>query len=86
MDYFKQNMSRVAEKHGERLLLCNNKISFGITLSCLEGKANAEITRFGSMLFTRGVSGARVVAKHKVLTVAGHEFEGYGASNSSYPE
>ena len=85
VDYFKQEVSLVAQKHGEVLLQCKNTISFGITLRRLEGQGDEEITRFGSMLFTRGVSGARVVAKGKIQTVADQEFKGYGASNGNYP-
>ncbi|CAM9137758.1 unnamed protein product, partial [Ascophyllum nodosum] len=39
----------------------------------------------GSMLFTRCVSGTRVVARGQRKSVAGVDFEGYGASVSNYP-
>jgi O-phospho-L-seryl-tRNASec:L-selenocysteinyl-tRNA synthase len=37
------------------------------------------------MLFKRGVSGTRVVARGKEQTVAGHAFAGYGAHCDAYP-
>ena len=37
------------------------------------------------MLFTRCVSGTRVVARGQRKSVAGVDFEGYGASVSNYP-
>mmetsp|Transcript_3786 Transcript_3786/g.4357 ORF Transcript_3786/g.4357 Transcript_3786/m.4357 type:complete len:87 (-) Transcript_3786:103-363(-) len=36
------------------------------------------------MVFTRGISGSRVVSKRMSKTVAGTSFEGYGASYSNY--
>lgn len=43
------------------------------------------VTFLGSMLFKRGVSGTRVVARGKTQTVAGHTFKGYGAHCDAYP-
>jgi O-phospho-L-seryl-tRNASec:L-selenocysteinyl-tRNA synthase len=43
------------------------------------------VTMFGSMLFKRGVSGTRVVARGMRQSVAGHSFEGYGAHFDEYP-
>lgn len=43
------------------------------------------VTFLGSMLFKRGVSGTRVVARGKKQTVAGFSFEGYGAHCDNYP-
>lgn len=39
----------------------------------------------GSMLFSRCVSGTRVVVRGVRQTVAGHEFRGYGAHCDAYP-
>lgn len=43
------------------------------------------VTFLGSMLFRRGVSGTRVVARGKTQTVAGHKFEGFGTHCDAYP-
>jgi O-phospho-L-seryl-tRNASec:L-selenocysteinyl-tRNA synthase len=44
-----------------------------------------EATFFGSMLWARGVSGTRVVARGATATVAGMAFGGYGAHCDNYP-
>ena len=78
-----------------------NTISFGITLdklAPLEGDANnyelyelqrkeqsKQITKFGSMLFTRCISGTRVVPRNETKTISGHTFKGFGSSHESYP-
>lgn len=43
------------------------------------------VTFLGSMLFKRGVSGTRVVARGKRQSVAGRAFTGYGAHCDAYP-
>jgi O-phospho-L-seryl-tRNASec:L-selenocysteinyl-tRNA synthase len=40
---------------------------------------------FGSMLFTRCVSGTRVVAKGSTKVIQGQEFRGFGSSTDDYP-
>ena len=58
--YFIEQIDLVAKKYNERLLISKkNTISFGITLT---HENNKHLTSFGSMLFTRGVSGSRVVS------------------------
>jgi len=42
-------------------------------------------TYLGSMLFARGVSGARVVHPGATATIDGHTFAGYGAHCADYP-
>lgn len=83
---FRQRLEQLAAKHGERVLETSkrNTISFAISLTCATSDPEAA-TRFGSMLFTRGVSGARVVAPGTAKEVAGIEFSSYGASHSEYP-
>lgn len=44
------------------------------------------VTFLGSMLFTRFASGARVIARGKTQTVAGIQFQGYGAHCNDYKE
>ena len=93
---FQSKFEQVAMKYGERILICpNNTISFGITLDTLsqpiEGESvdsikKAEMTSlFGSMLFTRCVSGTRVVSKGESKTIAGQEFIGFGSSTDDFP-
>ena len=64
--YLKERLSAVAEKHGERVLeIPNNKISMACSLTNLNEtvfKPNGiKATYFGSYLFSRRVSGVRVV-------------------------
>ena len=89
---FQQRFEQVATNQGERILKCpKNTISFGITLDELakdttDEKEKAEITSmFGSMLFTRCVSGTRVVSKNQSKKIAGHEFIGFGSSTDGFP-
>jgi O-phospho-L-seryl-tRNASec:L-selenocysteinyl-tRNA synthase len=95
---FRAGLAEVAEKHGERMLDCDNSISFGITLDALcaqpqldegdkelEAAAAARVTKFGAMLFHRCVSGTRVVAPNELKKVGGTEFRGYGSSTDDYP-
>ncbi|KAL3775449.1 hypothetical protein HJC23_006535 [Cyclotella cryptica] len=46
---------------------------------------NSQITKFGSMLFTRCISGTRVVPCSSTKTISGHSFQGFGSSNDNYP-
>jgi len=95
-----QGLTKVAEKYGERVLSCpNNSISFGITVDGLgrprtEGedlvdhhkRIATEISYFGSMLFTRCVSGTRVVPRAQSKTLGfTHAFRGFGSSTDEYP-
>jgi len=49
-------------------------------------KKRAEITSlFGSMLFTRCISGTRVVSRHQNKIIGGQEFVGFGSSTDRFP-
>lgn len=85
VDRFRRSLAEVAERHGERPLLCpRNSISCGITLDGL-GPDPADITYLGSMLFTRCVSGTRVVPRGVSKTMGGQQFVGFGSSVDGYP-
>jgi O-phospho-L-seryl-tRNASec:L-selenocysteinyl-tRNA synthase len=90
---FRDMVRRVAAKHGERLLETpRNTISFAVTLSAnvvdvqpgVEAAAEG-LTAFGSMLFSRGVSGARVVPRNVRENIEGLELQGFGSSCAAYP-
>ena len=107
----REGLRSIAEKYGGRLLSTpGNTISFAITLNGLlcsrEGEEEREDAReeveeeelsfLGAMLFTRGVSGTRVViparssslppSSSKMKKVAGLVFAGYGShSDERYP-
>lgn len=82
-EYMREELSKVAEEVGERMLETpGNPISMAMTLSCAQ---NVSPTMFGSMLFSRLVSGTRVVTPGETKTIGGVEFRGFGASHSAYP-
>lgn len=78
-----------------------NTISFGMTLDKLSviteehgedideskmlRKKAERISLLGSMLFTRCVSGTRVVPRHQTKTLEGVEFVGFGSSTNNFP-
>ena len=97
---FPARFAEVAEKYGERLLKCRtNTISFGITLDGLITtprkddetekdylkRVSSEISSLGAMLFSRCVSGTRVVPRFATKKMGGQEFCGFGSSIDEYP-
>lgn len=93
-DHFKMlhdGLTKIAEKHGERLLVTkNNKISMACTLTALNQKVfvpnNINATYFGSYLFSRRVSGVRVVNSSfgKESKVGKYTFVNYGSHCNDY--
>lgn len=96
---FPTRLGEVASKHGERVLSCpTNTISFGITLDnqarprkddeSEEDYLKAvpkDISQFGSMLFSRCVSGTRVVPRAQSKKMGDHVFVGFGSSVEGFP-
>lgn len=84
--YLKTELEKIAEKNNEKVLVTpNNSISLGFSLSNL-GKINKEITQIGSMLFTRNVTGVRVVIPgvNKEF-MNGILFENFNSHSKCYP-
>ena len=70
-------LERYAARVGEVVVASDN-----------EGKkrtTKTSVSFFGSMLFSRAVSGTRVVAPGKTQEVGGITFRGFGASHDAYP-
>ena len=83
--YLRDSLQRVADEEGERLLETqDNPISMAITLSTIDD-AKEEITFFGSMLFSRQVSGTRAVSCKDEANIAGQKLKGFGAHHNEYP-
>ena len=98
---FAIKFANVAKQHGERLLHCpGNTISFGITVDSLaRPRLNNEsetdylraiqkdVSHLGAMLFSRCVSGTRVVPRGVIQSMGSHqhEFIGFGSSSDDYP-
>ncbi|XP_061619800.1 O-phosphoseryl-tRNA(Sec) selenium transferase isoform X2 [Phyllopteryx taeniolatus] len=81
-----EELKKLACAHGERLLHTpHNPISLAMSLDGLGARCGEAVTRLGAMLFTRQVSGARVVPLDKEQTVGGHAFRGFMSHSDSYP-
>ncbi|ESN99143.1 hypothetical protein HELRODRAFT_107172 [Helobdella robusta] len=82
-EYLKSKLNSCAAQHNERVLNSpNNKISIAMSLSNFNHES---VTYIGSMLFTRHVSGVRVIARHTESKVEDHSFIGFGSSHDNYP-
>lgn len=85
VDIFKTQVSEIIVNFGERMLQTkSNSISFAITIGTGRNLSQKQLTEFGSMLFKRGVSGARVVPRNFGKEVGGIKFDSYGSSCSDY--
>ncbi|KAK0132095.1 O-phosphoseryl-tRNA(Sec) selenium transferase [Merluccius polli] len=85
--FLAEQLSSLAAAHGERVLHTpHNPISLAMSLDGLRGDGdNKAVTQLGSMLFTRQVSGARVIPLGKEQTVSGHTFRGFMSHSEAYP-
>ncbi|XP_056156498.1 O-phosphoseryl-tRNA(Sec) selenium transferase [Lampris incognitus] len=84
--YLAQELKTLALAHGERLLHTqHNPISLAMSLEGLQVESDKAVTQLGSMLFTRQVSGARVIPLGKEQTIGGHTFRGFMSHSESYP-
>ncbi|KAJ8262066.1 hypothetical protein GJAV_G00161780 [Gymnothorax javanicus] len=85
-NHLAQELQRLAEAHGERLLHTpHNPISLAISLDSLQAMSGGAVTQLGSMLFTRQVSGARVVPLGNEQVVSGYVFKGFMSHSEAYP-
>jgi O-phospho-L-seryl-tRNASec:L-selenocysteinyl-tRNA synthase len=79
-------LAEVAARHGERVLQCDaNPISCALSLSHAAAEPGEACTYLGSMLFSRGISGTRVVSARGTKTIDGFRFVGFGAQCDAYP-
>lgn len=84
--YLKRQLTDCAERHGEKVLSTpNNPISLAISLRTIPGTDRKDITQLGSMLFTRCVSGTRVIASGDDKEISGFKFKNFGSHSCSYP-
>lgn len=81
-----QELKGLASAHGERLLHTpHNPISLAMSLDGVQAESDKAVTQLGSMLFTRQVSGARVIPLGKEQTISGHTFHGFMSHSEAYP-
>uniref|UniRef100_A0A8C2XSJ1 O-phosphoseryl-tRNA(Sec) selenium transferase n=1 Tax=Cyclopterus lumpus TaxID=8103 RepID=A0A8C2XSJ1_CYCLU len=84
--FLAQELKSLASAHGERLLHTpHNPISLAMSLDGLQAESDKAVTQLGSMLFTRQVSGARVIPLGKEQTISGHKFRGFMSHCEAYP-
>ncbi|XP_038608167.1 O-phosphoseryl-tRNA(Sec) selenium transferase [Tachyglossus aculeatus] len=84
--YLSRELKKLSEVYHERLLNTpHNPISLAMSLQTLGSHSDTAVTQLGSMLFTRQVSGARVVPLGSVQTVNGYTFKGFMSHSSNYP-
>ncbi|KAG8453560.1 hypothetical protein GDO86_000261 [Hymenochirus boettgeri] len=83
-EYLSNELKTLAKSANERLLETpHNPISLAFSLT---SDANGtSLTQLGSMLFTRQVSGARVVPLGVCQTINGYIFEGFMSHSINYP-
>ena len=90
-EYLRSQLEQTLPLYGERMLQTskNNKISTACTLTNLTLKVfvpnNTSPTFFGSYLFSRRVSGVRVVSTSPPVKIGDCEFSNYGSSCEKYP-
>lgn len=84
--YLKEKLSALGTQYGERLLNTpHNPISMVISLETFDEMDNSKaVTELGSMLFTRCVSGARVVPRGQSKDIGGHILQGFQSHTNSY--
>ncbi|XP_041471539.1 O-phosphoseryl-tRNA(Sec) selenium transferase-like isoform X2 [Lytechinus variegatus] len=84
--FLHEELAKVAVKYGERLLHTpHNPISMAMTVNKHDVDDGKALTELGSMLFTRCVSGARVVPQGVSKEINGHLFQGFGSHSNAYP-
>lgn len=75
--YLRQKLRNLSTRHNEKLLITKrNPISVAMTL---ENFDKTKVSMIGSMLFTRGVSGCRVISTTDLKTIDGYKFQGWGS-------
>lgn len=79
--YLRQRLRNLSNRHNEKVLLTkNNPISLSMTLNNFD---KSKLTMIGSMLFTRGVSGARIITTTELKTIEEYKFKGFGCHTSN---
>lgn len=80
--YLNLELEKFAKSIDEKVLVTTeNNISIAMTLTTMKEQ---DLTKFGSMLFTRNVTGARVVTTADKKKIKDHVFEGWGSHCNDY--
>ena len=80
--YLHHELAKLSKKYKEKVLTTpHNSISIAMSLNTIPAD---DATELGSMLFTRFVSGTRVVPRGDTKQVSGYTFEGFGSHSMNY--
>lgn len=78
--YLRQKLRNLSTRHNEKLLSTKrNPISLAMSL---ENFDRTKVSMIGSMLFTRGVSGCRVISTTEAKVIDGFKFQNWGGHTS----
>jgi len=84
-NHLKNELNKLAVTMDEKLLNTpNNQISLAFSLASF-GANTKEITEIGSFLFTRNVTGVRVVAPGETKQLGSVTFKNFNSHSNSYP-
>ncbi|XP_055377000.1 O-phosphoseryl-tRNA(Sec) selenium transferase [Condylostylus longicornis] len=78
--YLNENLKILAESLNETIIKSVNPISIGMTLSSLNIN---DVTKLGSMLFKRGITGARVISCTDSKTIDNYKFDNWNSHYTS---
>lgn len=79
-DYLKSELIKVTEDFGGEVLdTPGNRLSIGFSLTQFESLHRKFFTEIGSMMFSKFVMGARLVAPGETKVIEGHEFKNWGS-------
>lgn len=78
--YLRQKLRNLSTRHNEKLLITKrNPISLAMSL---ENFDRTKVSMIGSMLFTRGVSGCRIISTTETKSIDGQKFQNWGGHTS----
>lgn len=83
--YLKEKLVELAAIYNEKVFETpNNPISMGFSLNSF-GNTSKEITQIGSMLFTRNVTGVRVITAGETKVIGDISFKNFNSHTNNYP-
>ncbi|KAG8190429.1 hypothetical protein JTE90_009266 [Oedothorax gibbosus] len=83
--YLKSELLTVTEDFGGEVLdTPSNRLSIGFSLNQFESLHRKFFTEIGSMMFSKFVMGARLVAPGETKIISGHEFKNWGSHTDEH--
>ncbi len=85
-NYLKSELESLGERTNQKALVTpNNSISMAFSLNGFGGSSEKDFTQIGSMLFTRNVTGVRVVTPGGSKEIGGIVFKNFNSHSNCYP-